>query len=272
MKYQKIRGVRHYVFDNEEEFAEHFKSKGKEVPEIVMEWRDAEEGDWVKADDGGIVQILRARGLKSYNRKKHFYKCMQHRGYCRTVVGTFFRMKNAYMDTDFDNHPSRYRFTTDTSSTWQMKKRDKGITYLERRWVLMILTGRDFYDAYCDVFGAETNITDKVNLLLKQERIQKAMRDSINDIAKEAGIDHKYILTELKRIVEETDSERLKRDCLKDLGEALGTFSANTKMLGPRVSGGFIGFSQQRLAEIESPDEDEILIETESGKEEDGES
>ena len=57
MDYRKIKGVSHYVFDDRPEFEEWMRLNRGEVPPIAEDWRTAKEGDWVEADDGGIVQI-----------------------------------------------------------------------------------------------------------------------------------------------------------------------------------------------------------------------
>ena len=82
MKHKSIRGKKHYVFDNFEEYVEHFEEDAVEV----KDWKTGEEGDWVLADDGGIVQLLKVGGIKHPNDRKN-YKYSQ--GWCRTIVGTF---------------------------------------------------------------------------------------------------------------------------------------------------------------------------------------
>ena len=57
--------------------------------DYIEDWRDGRIGDWVLADDGCIIQILRAGKMM---RKKG------HRKYLGTCTGTFLALKNTKMD------------------------------------------------------------------------------------------------------------------------------------------------------------------------------
>ena len=54
MEKQTIKGVPHYVYDTYEEFKENCPSE-----ELHDDWRTGNEGDWVKSDDGRIIQLLK---------------------------------------------------------------------------------------------------------------------------------------------------------------------------------------------------------------------
>jgi len=82
MNHKSIRGVKHYVFDNLTEYVEHFEGLAEE-PKY---WKDGNEGDWVEADDGGIVQLLKVGGITHPNDRKNY---KHSKGWCRTIVGTF---------------------------------------------------------------------------------------------------------------------------------------------------------------------------------------
>ena len=51
MRHYKVNKVQHTIFDSMDEVP-------SEV-EVVSDWRNANIGDWVKADDDCIIQILR---------------------------------------------------------------------------------------------------------------------------------------------------------------------------------------------------------------------
>ena len=69
MKSQKIKHIKHYVYDNVEEFK---KEKGLDT-QLVENWRDGEEGDWVLADDGGVVQLLKvSKNISHPNERKNY--------------------------------------------------------------------------------------------------------------------------------------------------------------------------------------------------------
>ena len=103
MEYRKIKGIKHFVYDDIDEFKK--EHKGLEA----KYWKDSpEEGNWVIADDGGIVQVLKKNQIKHPSDRKNW---KAHNGYLRTVVGTFLINKTSKMDTDFDSHPNRYTFS-----------------------------------------------------------------------------------------------------------------------------------------------------------------
>lgn len=56
MRSRSYQGKDHYAYENEEEFREHHD-------EPIVYWRDGEEGDWVRCDDGQIAQVLATGNL-----------------------------------------------------------------------------------------------------------------------------------------------------------------------------------------------------------------
>ena len=55
MEYRKIKGVKHYVYDDIDEFQKHRPEEN-----VFFDWRSAKEGDWVMADaDNRICQLLK---------------------------------------------------------------------------------------------------------------------------------------------------------------------------------------------------------------------
>ena len=106
MDFRKIKGTKHYVFKNREEFEEYFKSEHGAVPELNIDWRTAKQRDWVLADDGGVVQILKQGDLPHPHDRPNW---KENNGYVRTVVGSFIQSDKHLMDTDFSKHLDRYR-------------------------------------------------------------------------------------------------------------------------------------------------------------------
>ena len=102
---RKIKDVEHYVYEDIDEFRETH-------PNIVVhpDWRKANEGDWVYSDDDRIVQLLKVKnGVSHHNDTKNYNYA---KGWVRTIVGSFINKESTKMDTDFDNHPNRYTFST----------------------------------------------------------------------------------------------------------------------------------------------------------------
>ena len=115
MEYRTIRGKKHYVYENIDEY----KLNGGDAI-YVKYWKDAKEGDWVEADDGGIVQLLKVGGITHPNDRKNY---KHSKGWCRTIVGTFLINEKTKMDTDFSSHKNRYTFSKTIGKKTNIKTR-----------------------------------------------------------------------------------------------------------------------------------------------------
>jgi len=54
VEYKKIKGNRHYIYDDISEFSSEHPDET-----LVENWRDGKENDWVKSDDDRIIQLLK---------------------------------------------------------------------------------------------------------------------------------------------------------------------------------------------------------------------
>jgi len=259
MEFQKIKGVPHYVFENQKEFEEFFESK---PPSIAADWRKAEEGAWVRADDGGIVQLLRRGELNHHNDRPN-YKWAS--GWVRTVVGTFVCHPNQKMDTNFAQHPNRYTFSgKDPFYSIKVRERTK-LTKKERAFCFNIAAGMGLEASYKDAFGYEgLKAREKGFLLMKQERVVTEINKSITELATEMGIDHNYILKGLKELFEDKNIDNATAfRALMELGKAIGTVGNQPKMLSAGVAAvSFGGFEQKHLDRIEEDGgEADVMVE-----------
>ena len=251
MESQTIRGKHHYVFDDIEEFKEHFKNILPRTPEIKENWRFAKEKDWVLSDDGRIVQLLKvAEKVKHHGDRKN-YKFA--RGWVRTIVGTFINRDNTVMDTDFSSHANRYTFSkTIKNPSSRVRKRTKP-TNKEKEFATNVVVGMGAVKAYMTAFSEENkdNAKKKAMVLLKQERIMKEIDKTALEVAKELGIDHEYILQKLKDLADFSEDDGIILQSTKELGKALGTLGTTIKQKEMGVIGMFQGFSPKELESVE---------------------
>ena len=229
MEYRKINGIKHYVYDNIQEFESHNSSDDKE---IVKDWRESEEGDWVLSDDSRIIQILKKAPINHPQNRKN-YKYVTH--YCRTVVGSFLCHKKVFMDTSFENHPNRYTFSkADTSEINKRIHTRKSPTKKEKIFATNIAVGMGAVKSY-----------------------MKEVEKSVLAVAKDMGIDHEYVLTRLKCIVENAERDETVLNAVKELGKAIGTLGTTTiKQKEQGIIGLFSGFQPDQIeqaARSESP-------------------
>ena len=82
MREYTIARIPHTVYDDTLEVPSDIK--------VVKDWRTADIGEWVLADDGGIIQIIRSGMMKQRKRLLR---------YVGTCTGTFVCLPNVKMDT-----------------------------------------------------------------------------------------------------------------------------------------------------------------------------
>jgi len=249
LEYQKIKGVKHLVFVNIDEFNEHFNNKEK----AISDWRNANQGEWVIADDGGVVQLLRKSSIKHPQDRKN-YKYVKH--YVRTVVGTFLCLSQTYMDTDFTQHKNRYTFSKTLKNPNSNRYTRKNTTKRERIFSTNIAVGMGAVKSYIDAFS-ETNsykAEKKAAILLRQERIMKEVEKSVVDVAKTMGVDHKFVLDTLKTLVDNSQEDNIVLNAVKELGKAIGTIGGITvKQRETGIIGLFQGFHPDQLEDARRP-------------------
>jgi hypothetical protein len=220
MDYRKIKGTKHYVYKDRDEFIGHMRQERGLVPEIVENWRDAQMGDWVLADDGGIVQILKRGTIKHPHDRKN-YKFAS--GWVRTVVGTFLCRHTIRMDTDFSVHPNRYRFNAVTDQ--QSHERRKSRPQLSKQEVIFaasLCAGKKLQESYEEAFGPHADWRTRAIFLLRRDRIKNLINKNIEEIAAKHGITHEYILEMLKELLETTRQDQVKLSILRELAEWIG--------------------------------------------------
>ena len=259
MESQKIKGVSYYVFDDIKEFREHHTLQDKEIPHIIKNWREGKQEEWVYSDDNRIVQLLKvAHKVKHHGDRKN-YKFAK--GWVRTIVGTFINRENTFMDTDFSSHANRYTFSkTIKNPSSRVRKRTKP-TNKEKEFATNVVVGMGAVKAYMTAFNEENqyNARKKSAILLKQERIRMEIDKTALEVAKELGIDHKYILQKLKDLADFSEDDGIILQSAKELGKALGTLGHTTKQKEVGVIGMFQGFSPKELEKVERK---EIVEET----------
>ena len=245
MDYRKIKGIKHFVYDNLDEFKKEHKGLKAKY------WKDnPEEGDWVIADDKGIIQVLKKNQIKHPSDRKNW---KAHNGYLRTVVGTFLINKTSKMDTDFDSHPNRYTFSKNIKRADENFKKRKNITKKEKLFATEVIVGKDAISAVQNVYKENdyNKAKKKALLLLKQERIMSEVEKGVVDIAKGLGIDHEYVLRRLKTLADNGADDNVILQSTKELGKIIGTTGQTIKHKEIGILGMFQGFSPKQLEQAE---------------------
>ena len=242
MEKRKIKNITHYVYDDIDEFR-------KDHPNVVVreDWKVSDENDWVYSDDGRIIQLLKvAKQVNHHNDRKN-YKFAK--GWVRTVVGSFINRPNTKMDTDFDNHPNRYTFSTKIKNTSDLVYKRENITNKEKEFATNIVVGLGAVEAYKIAYNEMSNqkARKKAAILLKQERVMSEIEKSVLDVAKGLGVDHEYVLSKLKNLADFSEDDNIILQSTKELGKIVGTSGSVIKKTETGLLGVFQGFSSDEI-------------------------
>jgi len=104
---------------------------------------------------------------------------------------------------------------------------------------------KSYMDAYDE--DSPDKAKKRAAVLLKQERVMKEVEKGVQDIAKSLGINHEYILNNLKTLAETSVDENIALQSLKELGKAIGTLGSGVKRVEQGVIGMFSGFSPEQI-------------------------
>ena len=237
MRQYKIGNKTHPVFQSDEEVPQGIK--------IVENWRDAEVGNWMRADDGNIIQALRVN--KVLNRGKEPIK------YIGTCAGTYLCRDKDKMDTE--KRENIYSFSAKASNN--TAKRIKTRNYLtanEAAFSKYIANGFTPEDAYKRAYGTENTKYAKMKsaVLIKQERIVSAVKEELDVVLKDMGIDLKYLIKGVKLEAENADRSN---DRLKALSMLWDAADVIPKQKVTQLTGAvFQGFDQDMLESAKRPE------------------
>ena len=236
MRTYTIKKIEHHVYEDLSELPEDLV--------YLKDWRQAILGDWVLADDGNIIQILRKKALsRSRGEGKVSF-------YVGTCTGTFVVRDNILMDTE--RRADIYNFSG--KRTKQRTKNRKKITTNEVLFARELTRGVSPEDAYLKVYRTNNKNYAKLHagILVKSERIRKVMKEELKPVLVALGIEPELVLSGIRDIA--TDPEAKHSDKLKalfELGEILELKETNKIT---EVSGAlFQGFQPEQLQNTQRP-------------------
>ena len=205
---------------------------------FLKDWRQAQIGDWVLADDGCILQVLRRSQMKTRWGKK---KSVNFFGTC---TGTF--SEKAKMDTE--RRENIYTISGNRIS------RKVDLTSNEILFTQNITRGLSPEDAYIKSFRTKNRNYAKIQagVLVKSERIRKAMKEELKPVLKSLGISPELVLEGIKDIA--TDTEAKHSDKLKALFELGEILELKESHKVTEVTGAlFQGFEPQQIEATKRP-------------------
>ena len=240
MRHYKVNKISHTVFESMDE-----------VPssvDVVPDWRVSHIGDWVQADDGCVIQVLR-KGKMIRNKGKN-----RIRSYIGTCTGTFVCIPRTKMDT------SRRRNIYSIGGEMSADERVSSRTTLSKHEVLFVQylsSGLAAQDAYLRAFPTNNPhyANTKSSSLIRTERIVKAMKKELEPIVEELGISPKYILDRIKSEADSSKKADTRLKALFKLSDILDLEDKSSTKVTQVTGALFQGFSEDQIEAVERPKE-----------------
>lgn len=236
MQTRTIKKKIHIAYDTVEEFRKYLPK----VP-LVENWKDGQEGDYVKTDDNQVVQILRRGTLNSTEGFK--------RDYVRTIIGSFRCSDDQRMEGEM--RENMYAFgQAGHKNAFHLLQERKKTTTREFLFGKYVAKGDGISDAYMTAFKTKNPIyAERMGkILLNQKRIQNVIREEIDKVLNEADITPLYILGTMKEIIDDPgakDSDKV--SLLKELVAVSGMKDTDKRSESVTV---FQGFTDKQLEAI----------------------
>jgi len=240
MRHYTVNKVQHTVFDSEEE-----------VPadiHYLREWRECVLSDWVLADDGCIIQILR-KGTMTKPKGK-----VRKVDYIGTCTGTFVVSDKTKMDTS--KRTNIYSIGGDIERNQRLDEREN-LSTREELFVQLYVSGMDPRKAYLKAFPTnEPHYAGiRAGQLIKTARVRSAMKEELKPVMEALGLDENYILTNIKEVIDSCSKDDTKLKALFKLADILDMEDKNQTKVTTVTGALFQGFTPEKLEEVERPKE-----------------
>ena len=234
MRTKTISRTQEVLYENIEEFRNFYPDK-----ELVSDWRNGEEGQWVMTDDLQVCKILRRSTMKTIRGRDM--------DYVRTILGTYTTNPNV----DMGGVPPKniYSFSNKKFSK-KLRQERKNPTNKEFLFAKYVAKGMSPTEAYLRAFPTNKREYAKETArgLMKTERVQKLVTEEIEVILGEIGASKHYLLEMTKNIIdndEGKDGDKLR--AIELMMKIAGMFPNEKKTESLTV---FQGFSEEQLKRI----------------------
>ena len=220
------------------------------IPErliVQSDWKKAKVGDWVKADDDCIIQILR-RGemMRSMGKNKV-------REYVGTCTGTF--PVSAKMKMDTSKREDIYSFSGRKAKD-RLNDREN-LNKHEKLFVAYLAKGVGMQEAYLKAFPTNNPryALSKSAELTQTTRIMTAMKEELKPVLEELDLDETFVLKNIKEVILSSEKDDTRLKALFKLADIMDMEDKNKTQVTQLTAGVFQGFSEDKLEEVKRPEE-----------------
>mgnify|MGYP003133966921 CR=1 FL=1 len=241
MNKRTINGIDRIVYADQADFRSTYP-----YTDLLKDWREGHEDDWVLTDDGQVCQILK-RGVLRNNKGGKTYS-----NYVRTAIGSFVCKDNIKMEGEL--RKNIYTLGKGDKTAYEIRRDREKPTKREFLFAKYVAKGDDMVDAFLKVYPTENSdyAKQESQILMNTKRIRNLIREEIDKIMNEADITPLYILEKMKDIIESDESrDSDKVSLLRELVSIAGMKDTEKRSESVTV---FQGFSPEQLDAIGGKD------------------
>lgn len=234
MREYKVNGFAHRVYDEDDELP-----SGLVVQEY---WRKAVIGDWVKADDNCIIQILRKGEMLTRNKVRE---------YVGTCTGTFPVRLSVTMDTSRRDHIYSFGGKNPQETLLDRTTNSKH----ETLFIQYMVSGMSMSEAYLKAFPTSQSgyATERAAQLMKLERIHTQVKEELKPVLEKLGIDDESVLKDIQITSKTAEKEDVRLRALFKLSDILDLEDKTSTKITTVTGALFQGFTPEKLEEVERP-------------------
>ena len=240
MRHYTVNNIQNTVFDSEDEVPADIKYK--------KDWRKAGLFDWVLADDGCVIQILRKGDMTKPKGKVRIV------AYIGTCTGTFTVSPTTKMDTS--KHVNIYSLGGNIERNQRLDEREN-LSTREELFVSYLAGGMDHREAYLKAFPTNnpSYAGIRAGQLIKTARVRSAMKEELKPHMEALGLDENYVLSNIKEVIDSCDKDDTKLKALFKLADIMDMEYNNKTQITTMTGALFQGFTPEKLEEVERPKE-----------------
>ena len=241
--------MRHYTVNNAQYVV--YESEDELPPDVypIKDWRNGGLFDWVLADDGCYIQILR-KGTMTKPKGK-----VRQVAYIGTCTGTFIVSPKTQMDTS--RRVNIYSLGGDVERNQRLDDREN-LSTREELFVTYLAKGMDPRKAYLEAFPTNNPhyAGTRAGQLIKTARVRSAMKEELKPYMEQLGLDENYVLSNIKEVIDSSDNKVAdKLKALFKLADIMDMEDKNTTQITTMTGAVFQGFTPEKLEEVERPKE-----------------
>ena len=237
MRHYRVNGLDHTVYDEFAEVPNHVLNR------LTSDVHGCQVGEWIRADDGCYMEILRTGEMKKAKGKNRIVR------YIGTCTGTYLTT----VKIDSSRRENIYTLSGLDPKTATRKNLNK----YERIFVQYLIGGMKPVEAYIKAFPTDNPgyANFKSAELTKTSRIRKAMKKELEPVLEKLGITQEYVLEGIKSTAEESEKDDTKLKALFKLSDILDLEDKSSAKVTQLTGIQFQGFSDKELDQVERPKE-----------------